>query len=57
MLFFLYGFEKSDRDNISSRELLILQGLASELLGFSGDDLATALARKSLLEISHEQND
>ena len=57
MLFFLYRFEKSDRDNISNRELLIMRDLASELLGFSGDELATALARKILLEISHEQND
>ena len=57
MLFFLYGFEKSDRDNISGRELLVWQDVARELLGFSGDDLATALARKSLLEIDHEQND
>lgn len=57
MLFFLYGFEKSDRDNLTGRELRVWQDVAHELLGFSDDDLATALARKSLLEIDHEQND
>ena len=57
MLFFLYGFEKNDRDKLTGRELRVWQDVANVLLGFSVDDLATALARKSLLEIDHEQND
>ena len=57
MLFFLYGVEKNDRDNLTGRELRVWQDVAHELLVFSVDDLATALARKILLEIDHEQND
>ena len=57
LLFFLYGFEKSDRNTLSGRELRIWQDVARELLGLADEDLTMALAHKSLLEIDHEQND
>ena len=33
--FFLYGFAKSERDNVSADELEALQQLAADLLGLS----------------------
>lgn len=49
--FFVYGFEKSERDNISARELALYQRLARELLGLTEAQLATALAGQALMEV------
>jgi hypothetical protein len=51
VLFFLYGFEKNDRDNITAKELLLYQRLARELLDMSDDQIATALAGQVLMEV------
>lgn len=51
VLFFLYGFEKSERDNISARELALYQRLARELLGLTEKQMAIALAGQVLLEV------
>jgi len=51
VLFFLYGFEKNERDNISAKELLLYQRFARELLSLSEDQIATALASQILLEV------
>lgn len=51
VLFFLYGFEKSERDNISARELLLYQRFARELLGLAEGQIATALAGQVLIEV------
>lgn len=51
LLFFLYGFEKNERENISSKELLLYQRFASELLGLTPAQISTALAAKTLTEL------
>lgn len=56
-LYFLFGFEKKDRDNITQRELGIYQSLASNLVAFSNDQIETALKANELVEVKHEQND
>ena len=51
VLFFLYGFEKSERDNISTKELLLYQRFARELLGLTEGQIATALAGQVLIGV------
>jgi hypothetical protein len=56
-LYFLFGFEKSDRDNITQRERAIYQSLASNLLALSNNQIETALNANELIEVQHEPND
>jgi hypothetical protein len=56
-LYFLFGFEKSDRDNITQRELRIYQSLASNLVALSNTQIETALNANELMEVKHEPND
>lgn len=53
--FFVFGFEKSERANVSSAELEALQTLASELLALSGSQLDEAVDDGSLQEICHDR--
>lgn len=50
-LYFLFGFEKSDRENITKRELGIYQSLASTLVALSNDQIETALKANELIEV------
>jgi hypothetical protein len=50
-LYFLFGFEKSERDNITQRELGIYQSLASNLLALSNDQIENALKANELIEV------
>ncbi len=52
--FFVFGFEKSDRANITVVELEGLQILASDLLARTGRQLDQAVAEGALLEICHD---
>ncbi len=52
VLFFLYGFEKSDRDNISAKELVLYQRLARSFLEMTKAQIATALAGQVLAEVT-----
>lgn len=52
--FFVFGFEKNERANISHTELEALQALASELLALSGDQLSRAVEDGALQEICHD---
>lgn len=58
--FFLYGFEKNERDNINDRELVALQNLvalqklAGGLLKLDAGTLKRQLEAGSLTEICHE---
>ena len=52
--FFVFGFEKSDRANISDVELEGLQVLASDLLSRTGRQLDEAVEEGVLLEICHD---
>jgi hypothetical protein len=50
--FFVFGFEKSDRANISSKELDALQKVASDLLSLSSAEIDKHLATEALQEIN-----
>ena len=52
--FFVYGFEKNDRDNIADDELEALQDIAKELLTKSGQQLDGAVQDSSLQEICND---
>ena len=51
VLFFLYGFEKNDRNNISTKELALYQSLAHGFLSMTQDQITTAMAGQVLTEI------
>lgn len=52
--FFVFGFEKNDRANISNNELEALQSIATDLLALDSIQLDMAVTHKKLLEICHE---
>lgn len=52
--FFVFGFEKNDRPNISDQELEALQDLAQDLLARTGTQLDLALKTNALEEICHD---
>lgn len=49
--FFVFGFEKNERGNISGEELEVLQAIADDLLDRSGRQLDEAVADGALQEI------
>lgn len=51
--FFMYGFEKNERANISDSELEALKKIAADLLKRSSIDLDSLLRREALQEICH----
>jgi hypothetical protein len=53
--FFVYGFAKSERDNIENRELQALKRLASALLDMDATTIDKLLADEELKEIYHEK--
>lgn len=52
--FFVYGFTKSSRANISGDELKALKVLAKELLSYSDQTLATLIKKQVLTEVANE---
>lgn len=52
--FFVFGFEKSERANVSLRELEALKVLATDLLKLSSAELDRLVESKALEEICHE---
>lgn len=52
--FFVYGFEKNDRANISDDELEALKDLAEQLLARTAKQLDEALNDGALTEICHD---
>ena len=49
--FFVYGFAKSERANVSDKELRALKLLAKELLDYTAPALAKAMQAGELIEI------
>ncbi len=49
--FFVFGFEKNERANISAKEKEALQSLAKDLLGLSPDQIAPLLEEGKLKEV------
>jgi hypothetical protein len=52
--FFVFGFNKNERDNISTGELKYLQQLARDLLSLNDQQLAIAINAGELLEVNYE---
>jgi len=52
--FFVFGFEKNEKDNISAKELAALQLLAADLLGLSAKQLDAAVAEDRFQEICND---
>ena len=52
--FFLFGFEKNERDNIGAKELSALKSLAADLLQMGATQLDAAVAVRTLQEICYE---
>lgn len=52
--FFIYGFEKNDRSNITDDELEALQDIAAQLLARTSVQLEAAVLDGALLEICHD---
>ena len=52
--FFVFGFEKNVRANISDNELEALQDIAADLLAMGSPQLDKAVAKEKLLEICHD---
>jgi hypothetical protein len=49
--FFVYGFAKSERSNVSQDEVAALKELASELLAYDDRAIARAVASGTLIEV------
>src|SRR3990172_2104313 len=52
--FFVFGFEKNDRANVSAKELEALQAIAADLLRLSSTQLDAHLEIEALQEICHD---
>ena len=52
--FFMYGFAKNQRSNVSQRELKALKQLAKEYLGYEGTDLDKAVEAGALIEVTDD---
>lgn len=55
--FFLFGFEKSERVNVSGEELEALQALAADLLKLSSKALDALIRAGALQKICHDRKD
>lgn len=52
--FFVFGFAKNARANISADELKALKALAKELLGYSDNALTAAIKHGVLIEVEND---
>src|SRR5215212_564655 len=52
--FFVFGFEKNERANVSPGELEALKALAADLLKLSSAELDSPVGREALQEICHD---
>lgn len=52
--FFVYGFAKSERANISDKELKALKLLATQLLGYTNPALVKAIEAGELIEVIND---
>ena len=55
--FFAHGFAKSDKANVSAKELKALKRLADVFLGFSGEQIEAAQAAGELSEVNNDGGD
>jgi len=52
--FFVFGFEKNERANVSVRELAALKAIAADLLKLTSEELKSQVASDALQEICHD---
>lgn len=52
--FFVYGFAKNERANISQEELTEFKRLAAKMLNYSDAELEAAMKNKTLSEVDYE---
>ena len=52
--FFVFGFEKNERANVSVRELEALKAIAADILKLSSAELDSLVDSEALREICHE---
>lgn len=52
--FFIFGFEKSERANIGTKEVEAVQAIASDLLRLGSSELDAHVASEALMEICHD---
>lgn len=55
--FFVFGFEKNERANISAEEREALQAIAQDLLSRTGKELDAEVADGSIQEICYDEKD
>lgn len=55
--YFLFGFDKSERANINSKELQAMQEIAKDLLGLDVAGIDAALRSRYIVEICHDDQD
>jgi hypothetical protein len=55
--FFLFGFEKSERDNASAGELRAVQAVAVDLLKLESKELDALIKAGALQEICHDRKE
>lgn len=52
--FYVFGFEKSDKSNISQNEEKAMKIIAKELFAYSEDELNKLINDKALIEVKYE---
>lgn len=55
--FFLFGFEKSERPDVSAKELQAVQAVAADLLKLASKELDALIGTGALQEICHDRKD
>ncbi len=55
--FFVFGFEKNERANVTARELEALQAIAADLLKLTANQLDAHVENKALQEICYDVQD
>ncbi|AZG37394.1 MULTISPECIES: type II toxin-antitoxin system RelE/ParE family toxin [Shewanella] len=53
--FFIFGFSKNEKANISTKEKTALKIMAKELLAYDNKQLAKALKHKALFEVIRDE--
>ena len=53
---YIYGFEKNERDDITTKELEALRLLAADLLRLSDEQVLAAMRQGVLVEVDDEKN-
>jgi hypothetical protein len=54
--FFLYGFEKNERSDISKSEIKALRELAHEYLALDDKGIETAIRTRKVMEVHYDDN-